>query len=423
MQLTKKIDENDYFKSEKDYMGFVFIGIAIFILNETTRTIFTNNKVNQINILYSIASLIALLKYIYYLRCERIYVYILLVLVGMIIINDYFLGKNVAYFALMLTSLILPLFFSTIKLDEETSFKVFDKFLYIYNVLCITLLLSGVIDYATHGQIQYILANYLIKGEMADLILFERATGTYRFYSFIGHPLTNANYFLCFFSLNNIYSKFYKSKMNKYALVFITILGLILSGSKTAMFLGLFLILFCSEIKKYKWMYYLIFIVMAIILFNSTLFQENLMQRYLEGINSGDISTGRNVLLNKWLNSDIKIPSWIFGGGAGFSRVVSASLGYGINFEYPLLMLAYDYSIIGVVIIYIVILINPVICFIKNKAYFILINFLMLSLYLNGNNGIANFSDSMAQLCFIILLFKNTANYKKKSVGSGEKYV
>ncbi|MBU3142589.1 hypothetical protein [Clostridium sp. CF012] len=413
MQLSKEVGNSDYFKFEKDYVALVFIGIVIFILNETTRTIFTNNKVNQINILYSISALIILFKYIYYLRCERIYVYTLLVFTGMIMVNDYYLGKNVAYFALMLTSLILPLFLSTIKLDEETSFKVFDKFLYIYNVLCITLLLSGLIDYITHGQIQYILAKYLIKGEMADLILFERAGGTYRFYSFIGHPLTNANYFLCFFSLNNICSKFYKSKMNKYLLVVITILGLILSGSKTAMLLGLFLILFCSEIKKYKWLYYLLFFVMAVILFNSSLFQENLMQRYLEGMKSGDISTGRNLLLNKWLNSDTEMPNWIFGGGGGYSRVISKSLGYGINFEYPLLMLAYDYSIIGVVIIYFVILLNPIICFIKNKAYYILINFIVLSLYLNGNNGIANFSDSMAQLCFIILLFKNTANHKK----------
>lgn len=416
MKRFKVVDNNDNIRFAKDYIGFIFIGIVIFILNENTRTIFINNKLNQINILYSIITLILLLKYIYYLKCESIYLYIILVFAGMVIINDHYLGKNVAYFALMLTTLILPLLFSAIKLDEDTTFKVFDKFLYIYNVLCIILLVSGLIDYITHGQIQYILAKYLVKGEMADLILFERSGGTYRFYSFIGHPLTNANYFLCFFSLNNIFSKFYKCKMNKYLLVVITVLGLILSGSKTAMLLGLFLILFCSDIKKYKWVYYILFIILALILFNSSLFQENLMQRYLEGMKSGDISTGRNLLLNKWLNSDIKIPSWLFGGGGGYSRVISKSLGYGINFEYPLLMLAYDYSIIGVLIIYIVILVNPVICFIKNKTYYILINFLVLSLYINGNNGIANFSDSMAQLCFIILLFKNLADSKKNTV-------
>ena len=407
MEVLNEGNLHNGFNTEKHYILFIIAGISIFILGETTRSIFSASKANQINFIFAIVAAVLLAKYIYYLRAEMNYVYMLLSFTGVTLLNDYFHGKNMNYYALMITTLIIPLFFSTLRLDKKTAFKLFDKFLFVFNILCIVLLISGVADYITNGQVQYLLARYLIKGEFSDLIMLQRESGTYRFYSFIGHPLSNSKYFLIFFSLNNIYSKFYGSKINKYLVTFVSILGITLSGSKSAMVIGLFLIIFCSELKKYKWVYYLISAVISVSIYYSPLFQDNLMQRYIDGYKSGDISTGRNELLLKWVKSDIKKPRLIIGGGGGYSREISKSFDYGINFEYPLIMLAYDYSILGVIIIYAVIFINPIISFIKSKNFFILANFIAISIFVNGNNGIANFSDDMAKLCFIIMLYKN----------------
>lgn len=414
MQKTMKVNNVTGYINNTLVNNLVFIGIGIFIFNETTRTMFSGSKVNQLNIIYIFFVALFMINAIYHKRMYLRDVFIISLFSGVVLIQSFIINKSGGYFALLITTLLIPLYFVKVNIKEEIAVKVLGKFLSVFNVLCITLVLVGIVDYLTNGNVQVLLATKFFRGEVSELIFLERASGIYRYYSFMGHPLTNARYFLLFFSLNNIYSRYSKPKMNNFLIVGITLIGLILSGSKGALILTLFLMIFCSNIKKHKWVYYLILIISLIIVFNTSLFQENLLQRYIDGISRGDISTGRNEHLNLLFNSGGELPKLLLGGGNGYSRVVAANLMGNIdNFEYSAIMLAYDYGIIGFLIIYYAIFFSPILKMIKEKNFFLIINFSVLFLLVNCNNGLANFTDSMAQFCFIALIFRNLKNHNK----------
>ncbi|WNF32954.1 hypothetical protein RI196_17300 [Aeribacillus composti] len=346
--------------------------------------------------------------------------YMILSLSIFISLEYVFLWKHPISFLIMsIISLFLPLLMTAIIIDRESIMQGFLKFLKFYNSLIIILLIFGVIDYISGSKIQLYLANNFFKeSQLSQLIMTEYYYyGIYRYYSFLGHPLTNANYFLVFIVLNNIYSKINKKYIiSKYLIILISLFGLILSGSKTGIVLGILANLLMIDIKRNKFV--LLFIVLVATLFYfSPLFQQNLLARFVEGIETGDITTGRNTLLTDLIRYGKEKPGIFIGGGVDYSREVAINLGGGItNFEYPAIMLAYDYGIVVTIIIYLIIFIIPIVRMLYNREYFIAINFLLISVMVNTNNGIANLgSDALAQLCFLIFLFNNLVNRNLKT--------
>lgn len=385
-----------------------FIAVILFLFNDIVRNIVVHNKINQINIPYLLIGIVVVAYCFFRKKVDCKLFYLVSLFSTIVITQIIFTTKSYLEIVLTISTLILPLYFCCLRISKDKIISIMGKFLTVFNLLCIVLTIVGCWDYITDGSIQSILVNKVYDTEFGELILIEKSWGIYRYYSFIGHPLTNAYYFLTFFSLNNIYSRYDKAKLNKYILIIITLVGLILSGSKTALILGVFLIIFCSNIKKNKWIYYIILCLCLFIVFHSEIFKENLMKRFIDGINSGNITSGRNNLIQLLLNTRLEFPKVILGGGAGYSRIVARNLmGNIYNFEYPILMLAYDYSIIGCSIIYVIILIYPMIRIVKKKQWFLLINFISITIMLNSNNGLANFSDVRGQLGFIILILNN----------------
>jgi hypothetical protein len=308
-----------------------------------------------------------------------------------------------------ITSIFLPLLITTISINKDSIMQGLLRFLKFYNPLVIISLILAVIDYITGSKIQFYLADISDNNEFSELIILEHNYyNVYRYYSFLGHPLTNATYFLIFIILNNIYGKFKKYIINKYLIILIGLTGLLLSGSKTGIVLGILAIILMFDTKKNKFIL-LFFLVIGILFYFSPLFQHNLLVRFVEGVETGDITTGRNTLLKDLIEYGKEKPALFIGGGVNYSRKVAMNLEGDIhNFEYPFIMLAYDYGIVITVLIYLIIFIIPLVRIIYNKKYFIAINFLIIFIMFNNNNGIANLgSDSLAQLCFLIFLCNN----------------
>lgn len=407
-----------HFNSDKTIVGkyAVIFFICLFFFNETTRGLMPG-KSGYVNVLYLVVGSIFLIKHLVKKQINFIVFFIVSLFSAIVLMNGKIsLNYSTVNIVLTITSLILPLLFICIRVNREEAIAILGRFLKWFNILITILLVVGMTDYVTNSSIQMFLASTIFQGKwMDDLIRLENSTGIYRYYSFIGHPLTNARYFLVFFILNNIYVRNSNQYLlNRYFIIIVTLLGLVLSGSKTAMLLGVLLIIFCSNITKYKWFFYTIVIIFLFVFYNTPLFQENLMQRYADGVSKGDLSTGRNEMIELLIDKGGELPNIFLGGGYGYSRMVAKSLNGGIlNFEYPSIMLAYDYGYFNTIIIYICILIYPIIIFLKYRDILSLFSFIALTVMVNGNNGLANLDgDSMAQLCFIVLIMKSISQRK-----------
>lgn len=388
----------------------ILFTISLFFLNETVRSVF-NEKLGNVNVLFFIFGTMFLLRSLTVKGKIRYFIfYITLSFSAVVLTNTFFLDKNASYYLMIVSNLLLPIFLLCIKVDKEQSLLALRNSLKVFNVFIAILLVLGVIDYLSHSYIQLFLSRTLFNGlEIGTLIQWENITGIYRYYSIFGHPLMNAEYFLIFFIMNNVYAKHDKQLINGYFISFMTILGLVLSGSKTALVLGIVLVAFFSKMKRNKWFYILLLSGAFVIFLNSSLFQDNLKMRYVQGMESGDLTTGRNELLKTLVSTDGERPQFILGGGAGNSREVAKSLNGNItNFEYPSIMLAYDYGILGFLAIYLCVFIFPAIHFIRKKSFYTLFLFLILSLMVNTNNGIANLnSDALSVFCFMTFLLIN----------------
>lgn len=401
---------NDIQDSKGFKMNFAWIfAVALFVLNENVRSIFSE-EMGWVNIIF-FATCICFCLTAIRKRNVRLSIFFIVIFYSIfVLINTAILHKSLSYIIMTLANLIAPMFLLSIKIKHELAIKYLNTVLKILNIVIILLTIIGIFDYVTHSSVQLFLANTVFNGtQFSALISTENSWGVYRYYSIIGHPLTGAKYYLIFFILNNIYSKYERSMINNYLVSIITMTGLFLSGSKTALALGLILVLFFSDFKKNKIVYFLLIVGAMTVLFNTALFENNLKIRYMQGLEFGDMTSGRNVLLKELFSSTIEKPNLFLGGGADYSRLIAESLGGSIhNFEYPVFMLAYDYGIFLTMIMYFLILIYPVIKLKREKKYYILFLFLLLSVMINTNNGIANLgSDSMSQVCFIIFILIN----------------
>lgn len=396
----------------------IVLGIFSFIINDVSRNILKFNFLIQVNIPFLIISIIFILRSIINRKYDfRIFILVnvlaLLMLIHVMSVNTPI--DKILYAILIFSTFVLPLYLLCIKYTFQEILDSLSKFLNVYNVFCIILLFIGLLDYLTNSSIQLFLAKNIFSRtqtglQIRDYILTEYQGGIYRYYSLVGYPLTNAKFFLIFFCLNIIYSKYRNPKINQGVVVFITLLGLVISGSKTALILGLLLILFLNKVKRNKWLYYFLFAVIIVFILNTPIFQANLGQRYIQGMESGDITSGRNVLLEAWLNTpNVEMPKFLIGKGANYSREIASSLNTGIyNFEYPILMLSYDYGILTTVLIYWLILIYPIYTFLKSRQFTLLFSFLTIVLMVNSNNGIATIAtDYMAQFCLITFIYLN----------------
>jgi hypothetical protein len=396
-------------------VGILLLVMAsLFILNEPARLIFNDTPLNiSINIPCLISSIAALIVFAINGRIEKKIIYFSAFFTCIVLTNFFLVRETALHYSIIFTSLIIPFLITGFRLEAEVTRKLFKAFLTFLNTVCSIILSFSIIDYFTNGSLQTFLANNLFAGtEFQRLILYEHSLGIYRMYSIFGHPLTNALYFLEFFLLNNVYNRYYCKKLNSFVIAAVTLTGLVLCGSKSGMILGLILILFFNNISKYKSLYYCGLISLMVLIFLSPMFQQNIMKRYMEGLEKGDLSSGRNMVISELISGSMKQPELFTGGGINYSRAVvrSLKLSYIKNFEYPPIMYSYDISIVGAIIIYIIVFIIPAVQMIRKRKYYILSLLIILTLYINGYNDIANYADCMGQVCLIIMLLKNISS-------------
>lgn len=390
---------------------FLTMGVSVFFINESVRSIFvTSSFANYFNMPFIMAAGLAILIHFMAGRLSPMIVITALGFWCITLLTNYNSGENAFKYAVVITNLIIPLLLTGVMMNAETSKIVFTRFVKILNAVIIMMILIGIPDILSGGRVQLFMIQHIFDPDVARLATIDNDSGIYRFYFIFGHTLSIAWYFLLFFMVNVFHNRTLGVIFPSYVISAITFVGLVLCNSRTALLIGLAMIIFLNRPRKRAFAYYMAIVLLLGGVLSLPMVQENIKQRFVSGIESGSVSGGRNEAVLMVFDGIVEPPGMVLGTGMGSSRKVTEKMGRFVeSFEYPLIMLGYDFSIIGTFLIYLVILILPVLHFITLRHWQTVAVFLFVTLYINGFNMLSGYTDYMGQVCFVIMLMKNVA--------------
>lgn len=392
-------------KNNKIDKIIVIIVVALFLVPVFVREMFLSSFY-QINFLAFIGCLISL----YYnisgskIRVSKPYLVTLWIIMFVIlIISEMHAGRTIKGFVRVFGGLLVPLillYYKPRNLDKTLRFIIKG-----FNIACFIIVIIGIVDMRLDKNI---VSSYFLLAD--DFNYYSMSIKGNRLYSFLGHPLYNAQIFLSTFGLNYAYNDLilHNHKNDKWIII-ILFIGIAMTASKSAIviYLALLCILYIKNLK------YIIFV------FTSAIFSYRLgifdlvISRF-----SGSLSTGRNELWGELQGYNIDFFNFFVGHGSD-SKYSFAYIDEWARaaFEYPVRLFALEFGILFTIIIMITLFAIPIYELLKRKQkYFcLLIIFVAVSLHVNIYNGIGTYMDQMYMFCLFgcgILSLDNLARNK-----------
>ena len=295
---------------------------------------------------------------------------------------------------------ILPLYMLAVKLPKKEIKQVVMTSTKIINFFMVSIFLIGLIDWFIGFKIMKFLGYYLVPGLrrwIASSTYFR-----YRYTSYMGHSLFTKELFLIFYLLNNVILKKYNVELlNRNVVTIISVVGVLLTGSKTGAILILISILLTSQkinILRDK------LIPISIVLGSYALGFFNTLIVRLQG---ETLTSGRSEAALHINSYNCIQYNFFYGYGEYLDRILnnffnnSTTTAY---LEYPIKVIALKYGILCAAFIIICIFIIPIIKFIKSKEYYILFAFVIEVVNINTYNGLVFKPDNMIILVFFTSL-------------------
>lgn len=404
----------------------IFLGIVLFGLSDFFRfSLFEKINLNSIPYIANI-NVIAIIIVLYMLIKKRIVIIdsiqilILLLFITLSFISFININSQKHLIPLYIFNLIFPLI-----LLNSRFYKVDSKFLVkivlkVYNTWIITIIIFGMMDYITGGMINQWLSQNFYSENMIKLTS-SIYNNYYRLSTPWGTSLFNGFLVLVFLVLNSINILMFESKNSTklYGVYFITFIGVILTGSKACLICSVFYILITTFYENRNLIKIISVLSVFIIIFNTQFFQTNIWTRIVDQHVTGTLSSGRHELMSFIFEDKVETPKFIIGQGSGYSRIVSTNLNQiyrtATNFEYPIIMLSYDYGILCTVLYFVLALVIPMIKMIKSNNNILAISIFTIFIYLNTFNGIAEVNyDFNYKYVFLIMLFYSISNIRVK---------
>lgn len=407
--------------------GLLYYGITVFILNSVMRDSIGYMTGLKLPGLFGTVNILAIISVVLvYIFClddfisVKQWILLIIVLIYCSLVYISYLEADVNSRSavgpyVLWTSIFPAMALMLLNYDKIDIKWLFSTFLKIYDTILIVVFLFGILDYFLGGVINNFIAAYMSDPTWAQMIYTENATYGFRMCTILGSPLINAYYALVLMVLNKVYYHEYNEKIvNMYIIYIISIAAIILTGSRSALFIGVAFILISELLGKWGiWKVLVVLIAFAMIL-NTSLFQETVGARLQIGfMNESD---ARYKLWVAFLNHQFGKVNFFIGGGYNYSRWLTATQNAPtMNFEYPFLMFLYDYGILATILYYIMFAVYPIIVFIKNKSYYVMFGYVMIFAFLQTFNGIAQYYDFNLQLGFIIILLINVIGIPKQA--------
>lgn len=407
-----------YRSIEVNYLILMLLFFSIFIFTNIIRIIVGN----KISLDLTIPFFSVLLYFLYFILNYKkikfnffcICVFILLLNIISLVTYKVTLSEETVFMVTIFSPLII---FVMEPPSGEIIKKTFLKIRFILNFVVVINTIYGVMDYMLKGALQLYLSNYLQNSSFIILIPLELSLKVYRLYSLLGHPLTNTFYYLAVFIVNLTHGYYFYDRHVRFSIIYIfIIIGMLLSNSKIGIVL-LFIVLISIMLKfrnKNKYIYAVLFLIGVLIFSKSSYFENNVIPRFSEAIQMGDITNGRQTSLNILLNSNVEKPSIFLGKGFGSSvRLCVDTLGLTNSFENPIIMFSYDYGIVSTLLIYFIIFIYPSYIMIRNKHYYPFFLYLILFIFGNTYNGFGENLGVFQMFTYTAFILMSVSKYQR----------
>lgn len=298
---------------------------------------------------------------------------------------------------------LLPGIILYVNVSERNTIKYLNIFCNYLIVACTFVVVCGLLDFFFSFGIGNWFAE--ITGVESSVALLREG----RMVSYYGHALLSSELMILCFSFNTIREFYFKRNESLLYTFFysaISIIGIGLSGSKTGLILLIveFIIIYINP-RKIKYT-----AIVAISIYGAYRIGliNTVLNRLLLGVQSGDLSTGRNTYLSTLWRAGI-LEFKLFKGHAGTS-LTTAMIG---ALEYPPLRWAYLFGIWFSVIICIAIFVIPLIKLAKSRNFKVFFIALIIILDVNSYSGLATQSDHMLIYCLSMFLLLNISRVLK----------
>ncbi len=373
----------------------IFMFINIFIISQFVRKEILD--IFHVDLRYYLIPIICIFMVAFITKkVKGSYFYLINFIIILTIISKIYYNYSLYDLIRGIMIIMIPTFILCINLSYKFDY-VYKKILKIFNIYIYISVFLSFIEYI------YMIA---LNGN------FEQRVG-----GIIGHSLTAGVYYLVFLILNNIDYKYFNSKKDIYIIIdiILAIIGCLMSGGRVATILvilqSLIYVYTCIKNRVLK---FVIFPIIGVFVVNSKIFYSLIWSRFIESSTLyGDFTNGRLLSLNALIENNIK-PNFLLGFGNGYAIRTTWITLQTSGLENPIIMFIYDYGILTTLIIYLLILVFPVIYFIKAKNKFILIEYLILFISLHTFNGIAESTGLYFVLLFILFIFKDLIKFSFK---------
>lgn len=327
---------------------------------------------------------------------------IIVCLIVILALSEIHAGRTLKGFVRVFFGLIMPL--PLLFYEMYNPRKTIRIIVYTFRTVSFLIVCLGIVDLVLGRRIIVSYFNLAHDANYANMAL-----GSIRLYSYIGHPLYNAELFLMTFGLNYIYGELFEKnhKQDKWVIL-ITVIGDALTASKSAIaiFLVLLIVLYVKSIR------YTVFIlaILAIGYFYGVF--DLVLQRF-----SGSLTTGRAEVWSRISSKGIKFFHFFWGNGSD-SKYSYAYLEEWARaaFEYPYRLYALEFGILFTILIFVFLFVIPEVRIIKNCTRWILFSIVFLAVvaHVNTYNGIGTYSDPMYLYCLFGCTMLNMSMLLKK---------
>lgn len=319
-----------------------------------------------------------------------------------LILSEIHAGRTVKGFVRVFLGLIMPL--PLLFYEMYNPRKTIRIVLSVFKLVSAIVVVWGIIDVFTVRHLIVLYYNLAHDSNYADM-----ASKSLRLYSYIGHPLYNAELFLMTFGLNFTYNELVEKNHKKDMwIILLTMIGVAMTASKSAIaiFLALLIVFYVKSIR------YTIFslAILAIGYFNGIF--DLVLQRF-----SGSLSTGRDEVWERISSKGVTFFHFFWGNGSD-SKYKYAYLEEWARaaFEYPYRLYALEFGILFMILIFLFLFVIPESRIVKNRTGMVWISIMFLAVvaHVNMYNGIGTYSDPMYLFCLFGCVTLNLSAYVRR---------
>lgn len=389
-------------KVEKSYVNCYYIMLlSTLLFGYTIRSSIINGIFGYINIIFYICMLMILLKWIKYINYNLIVVVAILLSIIYVDITTY---SSIDRIINSIITFVLPMLLFSIDYKRIVKNKelFITKCIKILNFFIIIIFLYMIIDMMTGATLTKNSSKIFPK--LIEYIPSNTGFLQFRSTSYLGHELYTKHFFIMYYILNMIYYLVTsKSLMNIIIVHVISIIAIALSGSKLAILVLLFLIVYFNFKGKNKFIKFIL-IFIGLLIMNSLGIFDFVINRF----KTTTLTTGRGLA---WDIVSGSLPEIKLIGGSG-ENLTSNLMKYFTQiqvtaaFEYPFKILLYRYGLIPTILILYELYGKTFYKFLKGKNMIFIISFFVMIVETSVFNQLIYNPD----FCIVIIIWNILLN-------------